>query len=149
MCCCHSSLQQSALCVVRPLALTSGGEARKGGGTGQSASKSAALHRNRMDIRCVGSFVVVHVGVCVDTGYAYSISVTPRHLRPAVRSERMRNSSLGHKWMWCHSWGSCWWRRGLIICQAVSDMVLWWQCPPVGVYFVISSRFYPVRVGGV
>ena len=94
-------------------------------------------------------YCVDNVHVSLWTGYAYSISVTPRHLRPAVRSERMRNSSLGHNWMWCHSWGSCWWRRGLIICQAVSDIVLWWQCPPVGVYCVISSQFYPVRVGGV
>ena len=59
----YSDRLRLSLCVVRPRALTSGGEAQKGGGTNQSASKRAALHRNRMDIRCVGSFVVVHVSV--------------------------------------------------------------------------------------
>ena len=82
---------------------------RKAGGTNRSASnEGSSPPQSGGHLLCEWSlfgFVVVPVSVLCDpcvhlwTGYAYCASVTPRHLRPAVRSERMRNSSLSWKWM--------------------------------------------------
>ena len=55
----YSDRLRLSLCVVKPRALTSGDEAQKGGGTDRSASKRAALHRNRVDICCVSGLCSV------------------------------------------------------------------------------------------